>query len=108
LQGPDTDPSAAAEIRNAVVEQRECLVEILNYRKDGTPFWNRLSITPVHDRSGQVTHFIGVQSDITARRNAEEALRQAKDEIEATNRRMKMELEMAARRLPMIRIIPYL
>jgi PAS domain S-box-containing protein len=97
LQGPGTDPSAAAEIRSAVAEKRECLVEILNYRKDGAPFWNRLSITPVHDRSGQVTHFIGVQSDITARRNAEEALRQAKNELEATNRRMKMELEMAAR-----------
>lgn len=97
LQGPGTDPSAAAEIRNAIAEQSECLVEIQNYRRDGTPFWNRLSITPVRDGSGRVTHFIGVQSDITQRRNAEEALRQAKAELEAANRRMKMELEMAAR-----------
>ncbi len=97
LQGPGTDPSAAAEIRSAIAEERECLVEIQNYRRDGTPFWNRLSITPVHDGSGRVTHFIGVQSDITQRRNAEEALRQAKAELEAANRRMKMELEMAAR-----------
>ena len=97
LRGSATDPTATAEIRAAIAEKRECRVEILNYRKDGTPFWNRLSITPVHDRSGQVTHFIGVQSDITLRRNAEEALRQAKNELEATNRRMKVELEMAAR-----------
>ena len=46
LQGPDTDPAAVAEIRAAVAGERECVVEILNYRKDGTPFWNRLSITP--------------------------------------------------------------
>ena len=97
LQGPGTDPSAAAEIRSAVAEERECLVEILNYRRDGTPFWNRLSITPVHDGSGRVTHFIGVQSDITQRRNAEEALRKAKADLESANRRMKLELDMAAR-----------
>jgi PAS domain S-box-containing protein len=96
LQGPGTEPAAAAAIRQAVAEERACLVEILNYRKDGTPFWNRLSITPVRDSAGQVTHFIGVQSDITVQKNAEEALRQAKSELEAVNRRMKMELEMAA------------
>lgn len=97
LQGPGTDPAAAAEIRRAIAEKRECLVEILNYRRDGTAFWNRLSITPVYDRAGRLTHFIGVQSDITARKNAEEALRQATSELEAVNRRMKMELDRAAR-----------
>lgn len=97
LQGPGTDPAAAAEIRRAIAEKRACLVEILNYRRDGTPFWNRLSITPVYDAAGQLTHFIGVQSDITARRNAEEALRRATIELEAVNRRMKMELDRAAR-----------
>jgi sigma-B regulation protein RsbU (phosphoserine phosphatase) len=97
LQGPGTDPAAAAEIRRAIAERRACLVEILNYRRDGTPFWNRLSITPVYDAAGQLTHFIGVQSDITARRNAEEALRRATIELEAVNRRMKMELDRAAR-----------
>jgi phosphoserine phosphatase RsbU/P len=96
LQGPGTDPAAAAEIRRAIAEKRECLVEILNYRKDGAPFWNRLSITPVHDESHHLTHFIGVQSDITLQKNAEEALRQAKTELETVNRRMKQELEMAA------------
>ena len=96
LQGPGTDPAASAEIRRAIADEQECLVEILNYRKDGTPFWNRLSITPVRDSSNQVTHFIGVQSDITPQKDAEEALRQAKTELEAANSRMKLELEMAA------------
>jgi PAS domain S-box-containing protein len=78
LQGPDTDPTAIAEIRAAIAEQRECIVEILNYRRDGRPFWNRLSITPVRDETGVVTHYIGIQSDVTARREAEDGLRRAK------------------------------
>jgi len=82
LQGKDTDPAAVAEIRAALSAGRECLVEILNYRSDGEPFWNRLSITPVHDSAGRLTHFIGVQSDVTARRQDEEALRHSKHELE--------------------------
>jgi sigma-B regulation protein RsbU (phosphoserine phosphatase) len=82
LQGPDTDPGAMAEIRSALAECRECVVEILNYRKDGTTFWNRLSITPVKDGAGEVTHFIGVQSDVTARRVAEDGLRRSKEALE--------------------------
>jgi sigma-B regulation protein RsbU (phosphoserine phosphatase) len=82
LQGPDTDPGAVAEIRLALAERRECVVEILNYRKDGTTFWNRLSITPVRDGAGEVTHFIGVQSDVTARRVAEDGLRRSKEALE--------------------------
>ncbi len=72
LQGPDTDPAAIAEIRTALREQRECSVEFLNYRKDGSPFWNRLSITPVRDGNGRISHFIGVQSDITHRKEVEQ------------------------------------
>jgi phosphoserine phosphatase RsbU/P len=82
LQGPRTDPRAVAEIRDALTATRECIVEILNYRKDGTTFWNRLSITPVRDGTGEVTHYIGIQSDVTARRVAEEGLRRSKEAME--------------------------
>ena len=90
LQGPLTDLAAVAEIRASVLEQRECVVEILNYRKDQSIFWNRLSITPVRDDAGTVTHFIGIQSDITVRRHAEQALRRTAEAIER-------ELHLAAR-----------
>jgi sigma-B regulation protein RsbU (phosphoserine phosphatase) len=90
LQGPDSDPATVAEIRAAIAEQRECVVEILNYRRDGTSFWNRLSITPVRDEAGVVTHFIGIQSDVTARREAENGLRRAKAALDD-------ELQLAAR-----------
>lgn len=97
LQGPDTDPGTVDVIREALRLNRACTVEILNYRKDGTPFWNRLSITPVRDDTGKVTHHIGVQSDITARKNVEEALREAKKQLEAANQRMTKDLHAAAR-----------
>jgi formate hydrogenlyase transcriptional activator len=82
LQGEDTDPSAVAAIREALAAGVPCSVEILNYRKDGAEFWNLLSISPIRDASGGVTHFIGVQQDVTARKRAEAALRQAHDELE--------------------------
>jgi PAS domain S-box-containing protein len=90
LQGPGTDAAAVAEIRSALAECRSCVVEILNYRKNGTAFWNRLSITPVRNASGEVTHFIGIQSDVTARRLAEEGLRASKEALE-------QDLRLAAR-----------
>ncbi|HEX4613360.1 MAG TPA: PAS domain S-box protein [Urbifossiella sp.] len=76
LQGPDTDPTATAALRDAVAAGRAYSVELLNYRKDGTPFWNALSVTPVRD-GDRVTHFVGVQTDVTDRRRLEDQLRQA-------------------------------
>ncbi len=81
LQGDLADPATVDEMRQAMQEGRECTVEISNRRKDGTQFWNRLSITPVRDESGTVTHFIGIQSDVTARREAEEKLQRANDQM---------------------------
>jgi len=80
LQGPETDPAALATIRQALAEERHCTVEILNYRADGTPFWNLLSITPVRNSAGNVTNFIGVQVDITKRKEVE----RLKNELVAT------------------------
>jgi sigma-B regulation protein RsbU (phosphoserine phosphatase) len=97
LQGKDTDPIAVEEIRRALQEKRDCVVEILNYRKDGEPFWNRLSITPIRDDAGVVTHFVGIQSDVTARRRAEDALTAAKTELEQANRLIQNDLQAAAK-----------
>lgn len=77
LQGRDTDPAAVALLRNAVREVRRCDVEFLNYRKDGTPFWNFLTISPVFGADGTLAHFIGVQTDVTERRTLEEQFRQS-------------------------------
>jgi PAS domain S-box-containing protein len=77
FQGAKTDPAAVKEFRDAIRAGRECSVEILNYRKDGSPFWNALYITPVRDEQGKLLHFIGVQADVTERRKLEDQLRQS-------------------------------
>lgn len=97
LQGAGTEADAVTEVRSAVQEGRECTVEILNYRKDGFPFWNRLAITPVLDDTGEITHFIGIQSDVSDRRQAEDELRQAKGELELALGELQRDLDLAAR-----------
>ncbi len=77
LQGPATDPAEVEKLRAALREKRSCLVELLNYRKDGTPFWNALSVAPIHTVGGKLSHFVGVQTDITPFKVLEEQFRQA-------------------------------
>jgi PAS domain S-box-containing protein len=72
LQGRHTSDPERATIRAALAAQREITVTILNERKDGTPFWNELHIAPVFDGDGRRTHSVGVQTDVTERRQAEE------------------------------------
>lgn len=77
LQGAETDPEAVARIREAVRAGVGCTVELRNYRKDGTAFWNELTISPVVDDQGVLTHLVGIQADVTGRHNLEQAVRQA-------------------------------
>src|SRR5829696_3125915 len=79
LQGDHRDQPALEELRAALGEERECRVVLRNYRKDGTPFWNELYISPVHDQEGTLTNFVGVQNDITERRSIEEGLRDSEE-----------------------------
>jgi diguanylate cyclase (GGDEF)-like protein/PAS domain S-box-containing protein len=74
LQGKDTNPAAVKELRKAIEEGKECQVILRNFQKDGTPFWNELSIAPVYNSRRHLTHFIGVQTDVTDRQRAEEEL----------------------------------
>ena len=82
LQGPLTDAGTKAVMSAALREVREFAGEILNYRKDGATFWNELTISPVRDEQGRLTHFIGVTRDITSRKQAEASLRAAWREVE--------------------------
>jgi len=74
LQGEETDPETRAQLREAIDEQRPVSVDILNYRKNGQKFWNRVDIAPVHDDDGTVTNYIGFQMDITERKIRERRL----------------------------------
>jgi PAS domain S-box-containing protein len=77
LQGPDTDPETVAEIRASLEANRPLTTTLLNYRKDGTAFWNELSISPIRDDSGNVANFVGVQADVTTRVEAHRARNEA-------------------------------
>ncbi len=68
LQGPDTDPATVDEIRSAVRARRRFEIDIRNYRKDGTPFWNRLLVAPVNDAAGQLAWFFASQVEVTLER----------------------------------------
>jgi PAS domain S-box-containing protein len=83
LQGPATSRTSVARVRAAVQQGREISLELLNYRKDGSSFWNELHVSPVLDRSGTLLYFFASQLDVTRRRIAEGALGPAVDERRA-------------------------
>jgi PAS domain S-box-containing protein len=77
LQGPETDPAAVSHLRELVRRRVAGSAELINYRKDGSTFWNHVAISPVRDAAGVVTHLVGVQTDVSERRAIEGRLRQA-------------------------------
>jgi diguanylate cyclase (GGDEF)-like protein/PAS domain S-box-containing protein len=77
LQGPETDPDAIAEMASALRTGEECWVTLRNYRRDGSPFWNEVFLTPVTDGDGVTRRYIGVLHDVTARVNSAVELAEA-------------------------------
>lgn len=83
LQGPDTDASVLQTMRDAIKRRENFQDVILNYRKDGTPFWNELTVSPVFDGEGKLVNFVGMQLDVTSRYRALKAERQTRQQLEA-------------------------
>jgi sigma-B regulation protein RsbU (phosphoserine phosphatase) len=100
LQGPDTSEAAREKIRAALQAGTACEVVLKNYRRDGTQFWNELLLSPVRDETGAVTHYIGIQTDVTERRRAEEE----RHELEIAKQIQLSLLPKAPLRLPGIEI----
>ncbi len=71
LQGPETDPQAVETLRRAIAEGREAYVTLINYRADGSSFWNEVALAPQLDSSGRLISYLGVQKDVTTRLAAE-------------------------------------
>ncbi|MEM9983795.1 MAG: response regulator [Bacteroidota bacterium] len=82
LQGPDTDPTTIKLIAEALQNHQPVSTEILNYHKDGTPYWIDMKINPVFNSDGELERFIAIENDITERKQAEGALKQAKEVAE--------------------------
>ncbi|AWM91360.1 sensor domain-containing diguanylate cyclase [Pseudomonas sp. 31-12] len=89
LQKNDREQPELEIIHNAVKKGEYCLVTLRNYRKDGTMFWNELSISPIHDENGVVSNFLGIQKDVTPRMLIQQQLR---DEHQSL-REMKVHFE---------------
>lgn len=88
LQGSDRQQAGLTAIREAVRNHQPCRQIIRNYRKDGSAFWNELSITPVFNEGDQLTYYIGIQKDVSVEVQAKERVR----ELEAEVSRLKDEL----------------
>ena len=82
LQGPSTDSHTVSAIREALANRSAFTGEMLNYRKDGSTFWNEIAISPLLTASGDVTFFIGTMQDISARKQAEAALRESEQRLQ--------------------------
>jgi PAS domain S-box-containing protein len=95
LQGSDKQQPALTELRAALKQGTDCTVTLQNYRKDGTPFWNELMVSPVLDAGGMLTHFVGVQTDITRRKRAEDELLRANETLEQKMQERTRELHRA-------------
>lgn len=83
LQGMDTDGITIDEINQALTRKQPSRTIILNYRKDGTPYWCEISISPVRNPGGQTTHFVGIIQDVTERIEAAEEIRRLNHDLES-------------------------
>ncbi|OGS91430.1 MAG: hypothetical protein A2Z95_09035 [Gallionellales bacterium GWA2_60_18] len=88
LQGEDVEQPEIATIHDALTRGEGCQVTLRNYRKDGSLFWNELSISPLRDEQGELTHFVGVQKDVTSRILHDQHLHQSSLDLHTLNRQL--------------------
>ncbi len=88
LQGEKRNQAALEDLRVALKRRQGTLVSLLNYRKDGSEFWNELSIAPLNDSRGRTTHFVGIQKDVTGRVKAIEQITKYQRKLEQANKRL--------------------
>jgi PAS domain S-box-containing protein len=95
LQGPDTDPGAIGEVRAAVAGGSDISIDLLNYRKDGSTFWNALYLSPVSNDKGELLFFFASQLDVSDRKLSEQLITADKERVEEAVRVRTRELEAA-------------
>ncbi len=93
MQGAGTDPETVNTIRQAIEARTDVTVDILNYKKDGTPFWNALYLSPVPDGQGNVQYFFASQLDATDRKKYEFAIADQQANLEQQVKARTAELE---------------
>jgi PAS domain S-box-containing protein len=86
LRGPNSDPDTLDRLRDALDDRRPFQCELLNYRKDGTEFWVELSVVPVPDPSGNCTHWVMIQRDVSDRKRSDVELRTSREGLAEAQR----------------------
>jgi PAS domain S-box-containing protein len=99
LQGPQTDPADRARLRRCIEQREDIHIEILNYKKDGTPFWNSLFVSPVRDEAGEVAYFFASQIDVTERKTAEIKTRELAAQLATAKTQLEAEVDERTRAL---------
>ncbi|MFW5661020.1 MAG: PAS domain-containing protein [Oceanicaulis sp.] len=94
LQGPNTDPVDRQHLREAVEARQEIALDILNYRKDGTEFHNRLLVTPVHAKGGDALYFLGLQHEIGAAKSYARRAAELDERLKELQHRVKNHLAL--------------
>jgi PAS domain S-box-containing protein len=89
LQGPRTDPAQVARLREAIASETVAVVELLNYRKDGSSFWNALHLGPIYSAEGELLYFFGSQWDVTDIHTSRQEERHAKAMAREVSHRLK-------------------
>ena len=106
LQGPDTDRDVLDRLKRNLSNGRPFKGELLNYTKDGDPYWLEISIVPIKDETGAVTHFTAIERNITERKNHESELRVQKEKAEkeiAERRRIESQVQEYTDKLELLR-----
>ena len=98
LQGRDRDQPGVQQIKQAIAQERSITVTLRNYCKDGTLFYNELSLSPVHDACGTLTHYLGFQNDVTerevARQQLEDSQERYRQSAEALQRTLDLSMDL--------------
>ena len=92
LQGEDTDPEKVAQMRAAIEANEPVQVTLKNYRKDGTMFWNEVTLAPLHDGDDDAQYYVGFQQDATTRKEYQLELEEQRDDLDLLNQMLRHDI----------------
>ncbi|MDB6455018.1 PAS domain-containing protein [Falsirhodobacter sp. 20TX0035] len=102
LQGPGTNVNDITRLRDAIARRESIEIDLLNYRKDGSSFWNRLLVSPVFSKTGELTHFFASQFEVSPERNRVAELTRTQGELEVEIERRMHDVAASEARLHFI------
>lgn len=93
LQGEKSDPESVSSMRNAIADERPVSVELVNYRKNGNRFWNSVDVVPIRNPDGEVTNYVGFQTDITKRKKADARAKRRAETVRQERKNLEQVLD---------------